>query len=279
MGFRKPENLVLALAGVMTCAGVADAALVTLSDRNATATFNVDSTIGFPNGMINWTINGQDQLVQQWFWIRTGNAGGEVPINVLQLNPTVSVSNTNFNAGNDRLVVTYVGNGLEVRVDYSLSGGRTGGGANVGETISIKNLSGVSQTYSFFQYSDFNLNNNPAADQVVITANNTADQTNGMGSVTESVLTPQPTRFEADAIDGVNDLLARLNDGAPTTLNNNPIAVGNGTWAFQWDFNLPAGGTFAISKVKTITVIPEPAAGLLLLAGGVGLMLRRGRRE
>ena len=50
----------------------ADAVTFTLTDLNSSAQINDASQ----NGMFNWTVNGVNQLAQQWFWYRTGSTGG-----------------------------------------------------------------------------------------------------------------------------------------------------------------------------------------------------------
>ena len=71
--------------------------------------------------------------------------------------------------------------------------------------------------------------------------------------------------------------LVRLNDGLPTTLNDNggPVS-GDVNWAFQWDFTLDPNHSFIISKDKTL-VVPEPTA-LVLLGMSIGCMAFRIRK-
>jgi hypothetical protein len=77
--------------------------------------------------------------------------------------------------------------------------------------------------------------------------------------------------------------LAELIDAVPTTLSDTPatgVVLGPGdlAWAYQWDFVVPVGGTFQISKDKHLSGIPEPAAALLLSMGlGMIAVVRRGR--
>jgi hypothetical protein len=92
--------------------------------------------------------------------------------------------------------------------------------------------------------------------------------------LSETVVTPAPSHREIDFHPAT---LAKLSDAAPTTLSDTPtmttvVGPGDLTWAYQWDFVLPAGGTYQISKDKHLTGIPEPTA-VVLLSLGVGLVL------
>src|SRR3954454_5865001 len=50
----------------------ATAQVVTLNDNTSQATVNLFGGAGLA-GMNSWSINGQSQLNQQWFWYRIGN--------------------------------------------------------------------------------------------------------------------------------------------------------------------------------------------------------------
>ncbi len=45
------------------------AQIQTLTDNNSVAQINPNSQ----SGMFNWSVDGQNQLNQQWFWYRIGN--------------------------------------------------------------------------------------------------------------------------------------------------------------------------------------------------------------
>ena len=74
-------------------------------------------------------------------------------------------------------------------------------------------------------------------------------------------------------------ILQSLNGANATTLSERvgPISQGELTWAFQWDFDIGAGGSVLISKDKSIA--PEPTAFALIGAGAVLLVLRRRSRR
>ena len=110
----------------------------------------------------------------------------------------------------------------------------------------------------------------------------TADQWDTAATVTETDVSPDPNRYEANSYP---IRLTDLQDGDLDDLNNTigPLSASNVTWAFQWDVTLAAdpdgaggaeGGSLLISKDKYL-VIPEPATLALLLAGGLVLLRRR----
>jgi hypothetical protein len=70
--------------------------------------------------------------------------------------------------------------------------------------------------------------------------------------------------------------LDSLNDGLPTTLNGNlgPM-TGEVAWALEWDFTLPAGGSYLISQDKTLTLVPEPVTLALVGLGLAAVFCRR----
>ena len=64
-----------------------------------------------------------------------------------------------------------------------------------------------------------------------------------------------------------------LDDQGPTNYDGAgpTLVTGDVTWSFQWDLEIPSGGTALISKDKaiTMTVVPVPAAvwpGVAMLA-------------
>ena len=152
------------------------------------------------------------------------------------------------------------------------------GVADIGEAIRIKNTSGSSLDFHFFQYSDFDLGC-PGNDVIQLGKNlqgkfNEAAQSDGAVGLTETVVTPGANHGEAAFF---NTTLVKLNDGVASVLsdNLNPVGPGDVTWAFQWDFTIAPGGSFLISKDKYLQIqnVPEPSSMLLALLGGI--LIRR----
>jgi hypothetical protein len=237
-------------------------AVITLTDGNSSATIDPSSQ----SGMNNWTVDGTNQLYQQWFWYRVGPAGGQSSIDTLGA-PTVVQPVSSF------AQISYASNGLiSAQVTYSLSGGTAGSGmADIAEQLRIVNTSGHAETLHFFQYSDFDLNDDPNSDSLSFVNANTVRQQNGALVLAETVVTPAANHFQGDYY---ANILNGLNSGSPFTLGdvNNVTAPGDATWAYEWDVTLAAGGSLLISKDKQVRPVPEPASVLVwVLLGGLGL--------
>ena len=77
---------------------------------------------------------------------------------------------------------------------------------------------------------------------------NTATQTNGSANLSETVVTPAPSFFEANY---AAPLLSELSSGNVYQLNDAPSAVnGDLAWGFQWDATIAQNKT--LLSVKTV---------------------------
>jgi hypothetical protein len=221
-----------------------------------------------------WEVDGVSHLNQQGFWF--GDAVQEYRLGDWFLSETLLAPN----AG----VVRYQTPNFYAEIAYTLYGGSAGSGmSDVAESIYIRNTSGSHLDLRFFQYSDFNLGG--STDDVVWFPNvNAVRQRDRAGSITlsETVVTPSPNRWEGGLFSYTRDL---LDDNAYYDLNNTPGIGGPGmygdaTWAFQWNRGLSADGTFIASKDKHLSAIPEPGTLLLLGLGLVGAAgIARWRRK
>jgi hypothetical protein len=227
---------------------------------------SIDS--GTQAGMNNWTVDGQNQLSQQWFWYRIGSSGPEASIDTISA-PVLNLLSPSV------LTATYMNSQFKVNVLYSLVGGAVGSGvSDVTEQISIQNLTGSSLSFHFFQYADFNLGGTPSNDSASATragrGYNGVDQTDGFCHISENVDTVVSQSANEVQVATDNSLLMSLNNTTPTMLNNYTSASGNIKWALEWDKNIAAGGTMIISKDMNISgVIPVnvPEPSLLSLFG------------
>jgi len=269
-----PLSAALVVSGVLFLPGnsLADPQIIAnLSDGGSTASVDLTSS----DGMNNWSVNGQNQLHQQWFWYAIGSTAPQ-PINSLGL---VSYNTIGLN----EVTATYQNAQLTLSIDYVLAGGGVGSGsADITESISAVNTSGGSMDFHFYQYSDFNLLGSGANDVVQLYGAagswNFVQQTAGASGIGEAIVAPSANHGEAAL---VGTTLAELNGLSPVTLNDSSSAgPGDVTWALQWDSTLANGGMFDLTKDKSlfIQVVPEPS-GIALVALGLGAwgMARRRR--
>ena len=244
----------------------------TLTDQNSTAQIDVSSS----SGMFHWDADGQNQLVQQWFWFRVdGGVNYEQPINAI----------APYNASqpdNRTLQTTYFNGSYGVQIGYLLTGSAPGSGqSDIQETILITNATASPLVMHFFQYSDFDLGD-PGNDTVKLGKNlrglfNEASQSDPNVALTETVVTPGANRGEAAF---VPDTVNKLNDLNPDQLNNNMTAgPGDVTWALEWDLTINPFSTVGISKDKRLQIlnIPEPTTFALGALGILGFVMRKRR--
>src|SRR5258708_2537364 len=193
-----------------------EAQTYTLTDGNSSVSLTPGSSIG----MNNLTVDGQNQLNQQWFYYSIGNASVAAPISSLTLSSAVQPSGSLLNT-------TYTGTGFSLQAVYSLVGGALGSGvSDLGEQIKIQNTSAAPLTFHFFQYADFNIGG---------TANNTVVQlahnirglfaeplvSSGSIAISDNVdtdISPGANRGEAAIF---NNTLANLTSMPGYQLNNN----------------------------------------------------------
>jgi hypothetical protein len=262
---------VVALCGMWAATG--HATIVVLQDLNSVATFSTQTQ----GGQQGWQVDGTSQLFQQWFWYRIGNAA-EQSLDSLPQTGLIT-SDTNFNPGNDHMVVQYTGAPLRITTTYSLVGSAPGtGNSDLGEQIKVENQGATPLDFHFFQYVDFDLNGTPNDDVVSFLNANAVLQQDSGGVLSETVNTALGASSTHREVNLYPNTLNSLNDTLPTTLNDNlgPIGPGDVTWAFQWDFTIGVGGSVTISKDKLLAV-PEPSSLALVIAVGC-LFPRRFRR-
>ena len=249
--------------------------IYTMNDGGSLATINPNSSAG----MSIWSVNGQNQLNQQWFWYQT-DGGIAKPINTIS---PASVVTYDGSDGHNEVVATYQNAQLTLTIDYYLTGGGVGSGnADLSENISVVNNTGSDLNFNFYQYSDFNLLGSGANDIVQIYGNpgnfNYAEQTSGGTAIGEVVVAPNANRGEAAM---VGQTLNELNTTPNLQLNNNTLAgPGDVTWALQWDTTIGANQEYDISKDKSLSIqiVPEPTT-MAFIALGLGVLGLARRRQ
>jgi hypothetical protein len=268
--------LVLAL-GIALGLGTASAlgGTLNLADQNSAIAITPTSSAG----LTNWTVNGQNNATQQWFWYSIGN-GAQASIDTL----TLTGSGTYFNVGGGTRggYVTYSGsNGLNVEVVSLLTGGLTNGQSDLAQTIRLTNTGTATQALHFFQYSNFNLSQG-TSDTVQFPNANTVNQTGGTLAF-QAVFTPTPSAYEAlpysQTLTGLTSGHYTLQDTPALGVNRGP---GNVTWAYEWDPVLAPGATYIISsdqQLNPAVTVPEPWTPSLLFSAGLALMSGWGWRR
>jgi hypothetical protein len=246
------------------------AQVVNLTSGNSSATIN---TSGSGSGLSGWSVDGFNPVSQQWFWFRAGGMTSEQRINAMSAPSIVTPA-----ANQARISYFSSVGGYGVTVAYVLNGQAPGSGlSTMTEGITITNGTASPLTFTFFQYSDFNLFSGGLGDYVSLATDpfsGEALQTNGPIRLAETSVTPKPSRFEAN---NFTNTIASLDDSGITVLNNNANAgPGNVAWAFEWDFTIAAGTSLGISKTLSLQ-IPEPSVAALVGCGLIGLALRRRR--
>jgi hypothetical protein len=263
--------IAVAILGLTLLAAPMAKADVTLTDQNSTVIIDPTSQAG----VHNWTVDGTNNLFQQWFWYRIGDdPTGQHSIDTISA-PVI----TPF-LGTRGVDLAYSNAALAAEVSYTLTGGSAGSHtSDLSEVLQLINTSADTITLHFFQYSDFDLGGTVGGQTATIVSPNVVRQTGGGSFLTETVVTPGASRWEANLFPNT---LNSLNSGAPYDLNNNTTAgPGDATWAYQWDVTLTAGSTLVIDKDKQLSPTPEPStlaiAGLAGL-GMIGYGMRRARR-
>jgi hypothetical protein len=258
-----------------------NAANIVLDDGNSAVTINPASSAGVEN----WSINGQNQLSREWFWIRTGSTGGQSSLDTLSA-PSSTLYDTTGDGENDTAMLTYgSSNGLQITVTYGLSGGQAGSDASdLAQTIEISNDGTSSQTYHFFEYANFNLGASTGGQTVAISTGPGSDTATdaGNGFQVQTVVSPAASEYEAADYPTLFSSISSTT--TPCTLTDaSSSTAGNGEWGLEWDMTLKAGGSYVISGdenvIQKVTVIPEPVSGLTAVFGLSGLCLMRSRRQ
>lgn len=259
-----------ALLGV-PAARPALAANVVLNSGNSSVTIDPTSTAGVED----WTINGQNQLNQEWFWFRVGNQKGQSSLNSLGTPKVTPI-------GGDMAELAYgPSDGLQITVTYSLSGGQSSSKtSDLTDSIQINNDSGQSEKIHFFEYANFNLGDSTTGQSVTITDANTAT-VDGNGFQSQTVVSPTASDYDAMTYPKLLDDIS--SSSKSYTLSDTATSLGDGEWGYEWTLTLPMCGSTVITGDSLITgttqVVPEPVSGPIAMLGLGGMFLSRPRRR
>jgi hypothetical protein len=253
---------------------------VSISDLNSAATFLLTPPgVGDTVGMNSWTIDGTNQLKQEWFWYRVGPSGPQYSLDSLVLQPPT--------LGTNSLDVTYAdpAGQFSVELVFTLQGGTAGSGtADMGQHFLIHNLGTSPLDFHFFQYTNFDLNGTSAGDDVEIDplGSNAVDASQYKGTFTtfaDSVAQGKPSSVEVGEAATIHAELT----GGNYTLDGNagPATPVDAAWALEWDQSIPAGVERSIANEDAQLTgglvgapsVPLPVAAWLGLPGLLAVAL------
>jgi len=281
------------MVGLLTLfvGGAVHASVTTLTNGNSSAAFDFGANPGsglYNTGLLHWTVDGQDQMEQEWFWYRVGASGPEA--NLSTLGAPIVFDPSPFVTGD---VGVYYGSDprFDLAATFKLNGGAAGSGySQLLETVTVVNKTQSALEFHLFEFTDFDIHG----------------AGNDIGKITTST-DPVTGAFRVNSMDqydnafnldrgfvGLSDpaqhylfgqdatVSAGLTDGSPTTLGDTASNIASpGTdlaLAVQWDLGLTAGQTKSISKFKEFYLAPVPEAGSMILFGlgmlGLGLVRR-----
>jgi hypothetical protein len=253
------------------CAARSAMAQVTLTEENSIV--NIVTNMNNQAGMNSWTIDGHNVLAQQWFWYRVGpDPTGQHSLDTLPA--TYSLTDP------ADLKITFTGATFIVTANLSLVGSPSGNGtSDLSLQFKVKNTSGSSTNFHFYEYSNFVLGG-PPGDTATFLNSNAVSQVGSLGSVYENAAATGGTGFSAPMhyeANVVSNTLNSLTGGSPYILNGNSSATGDVSWAFEWDLPIAGGATTQFSKDISI-VVPEPSTVALVGVSLISMLALRRRR-
>lgn len=277
------QNTLIAIlfAGAVVQSG---AQIYTLAIRDTSMQINL------AGGVSQWTIDGLNQLNQQWFYYSVGS-GPVYSIDTIAPWSTPTIT-TNLGKTQITLNETYANGTIGVGTKYVLGSGLSGSGqATLSQTLTINNLSATAQVFHFYQYSDFDLGG-------VSGGQNLQFNNNGSGKYYQVVQTGSSGIIFTGLVTGVSGGISAQSEVQAGIYNGNQFGLGNGNsapllnntltagpgnveYAYEWDVNLAAygnpGSSLTISELQT--VVPEPSSVALVASGMLALAWFYRRRQ
>jgi hypothetical protein len=238
-------------AATIFLARISGAEPLMVSSGNASITVDPGSVFG----LSSYTLNGTEQIFEQWFWYRQSSFPYEQPLNTL---PLLSSS-----AAENRIQLSFASPSLGVDLGYQLNGTAAGDNfASLRETVTLRNFTGMPLPLAWYMETDFDLGGFGGQD-VINGGLGGILQTDGT-TVLSVISSLTPDAFQAAPFPV---LFLSLTDFSATNLNNSglPFGPGDGTFAYQWSLVIPANGSITYSIDKNF--IPEPGTAMLCIVG------------
>jgi hypothetical protein len=277
----KETNKVLAREWVRQSALVALLLVASVAQSKAqsynlsTGGTSLQINAGTPNpGLSNWLVGGADELNQQWFYYSVG--GGNVN-SIDTISPWSLYTQTG-----STLSGAYSNSTLSVTTFYSLNNVSQNSStlAELTTQVALQNLSGATQSFNFYQYSDFTIGGAAGGQDVEFTGTGfpyTVYQYNpsnlGIGFLTGTIDIGPGTTVEEMA--GTSTMFGLVN-GQPSPSFNNTLTAGPGVVDFGYEFTatLAPDASITFSELQTV---PEPSSVALISSGmlAVGLFYKR----
>lgn len=234
----------------------------------------LQATLNGPgSGLSDWQFAGASQLTQQWFYYSFGSG----PVNSIDQIAGPTAINNHGGAA-PFLSAVYSNANISVTAKFQLS--------NLGtltDTLTILNpsTSGQTQTFHFYQFSNFDLGGAAGGQNVQFSDNGSGinyqvnQNVAGGGGIQGTVSGAPFATLEAQA--GLGTQFG-LGNGNPAPILDNATLIagpGDAVYAYEWDEALDPGQSFQISELQTV---PEPSSVVLMGFGMLALVLfcRRG---
>ncbi len=246
-----------------------EAQTVTVPSPNGLITLQATLS-GAGSGLSDWQFNGASQLNQQWFYYSLGSGA------VNSIDQIASPSAINNHGGPAPfLSATYANSNISVTAKFQINNLPT-----LSDTLTIQNSSTTTQTFHFYQFSDFDLGGVAGSQNVQFSANggqaNYQVNQTGLGGVSLQGLLVGASAPLGSAQAGLSTTFGLANGNPAPTLDNVTLFAGPGdaVYAYEWDQTLAPGASFQVTELQTLSVVPEPSCVALMGCGMLALLYR-----
>lgn len=262
----------LVVSGLLVAFAGANAFAQTFTLNDTGSSFRVTSA-STVNDIWNVPSIGYDVAFNSQWLYRLGTSGAFLNFSTLTFdNVNSGLSGTNV------LNLFYSGGGFNVAVRYSLLGGTTN--AQVSEQVRVTNSNNSSAVFQLVQYNNYDTSNNVGTGDTIQRTNSSSITQTGTGAnpaILQSGATAIPTFSQIG-----QEFLVTVTNGAFSNLDSaaganvgQTFSPSDAAYAFQWNANISAGGTFQVGTDKIAGAVPEPASMAALGLGALALIRRR----